>query len=65
MLPYGQIYHRNTQVPISTIIHLNDETEIQNELLRWFKVKLREAQYVQVAVRESSSSSLSQDLWQY
>lgn len=52
MLPYGQVYRRNTRLPIVTIIGKHDEAEIHAELLKWFKVKLREAQYVQVAVRK-------------
>lgn len=52
VLPYGQVYRRNTLLPIIAIIGKNDEADIRSELSKWFKVKLREAQYVQVAVRK-------------
>ena len=53
VLPYGQVYRRNTRQPIISIINADNEYEVHERLLAWFKVKLREAQYVQVAVRRS------------
>lgn len=50
MLPYGSIYRRNTLLPIIFIVEQDDVLERQIAIERWFRVKLREAQYVQVAV---------------
>ena len=50
MLPYGSIYRRNTLLPIIFIVEQDDVLERQTAIKRWFRIKLREAQYVQVAV---------------
>lgn len=50
VLPYRELYRINTLSPISSIVTKNDEVEINADLNHWFKSKLKEAQYVQVAV---------------
>lgn len=56
-LPYGHIYRentRNTRNPIISIVDNDDEILILQEVTEWFKVKVREAQYIQVAVSTSA-----------
>ena len=55
VLPYGHIYRAHTREPIVAIIEEEDETEVRNKLNKWFKSKLQEAQYVQVAVRDPTN----------
>ena len=61
MLPYGHLYRAHTRGPIISIIEEDDELEVRAKLIRWFHLKLREAQYVQVAVREWRIRLLFQD----
>ena len=53
VLPYRYVYRRNTQLPITSIVTKDDEIDIRLELFRWYKLKTKEAQYIQVAVSAS------------
>ena len=48
--PYRLVYHRNTHDPIVAVLDTNSSTDCKIKLEIWFHLKLREAQYVQVAV---------------
>ena len=51
VLGYASIYRRNTLDPIHRIINTGDDDEAtKEEIERWARAKLKEAQYVQVAV---------------
>ena len=50
LLPCLQAYQRDTLLPIIFIIEKETEVEVHYELAKCFKIKIREAQYVQVAV---------------
>ena len=50
VLPYSNIYRRNTHDPLISIMEQNNDTATVSELQRWAKRKHGEAQYVQVAV---------------
>ena len=50
VLPYGNIYKRNTHDPLQSIKEQPDETTAATELQQWASRKLSEAQYAQVAV---------------
>jgi len=52
--PYFRIFNRNTRRPLKELAETTDETRIKEFLLRWTVLKLREAQYVQVAVSHPS-----------
>ena len=49
-LGYASSYRRNTLSPIRRIINTVDDDATKEEIDRWSRSKLKEAQYVQVAV---------------
>lgn len=48
--PYRFVYFRNTHDPIVTILNTTDGVNCLIKLKLFFKLKLREVQYVQIAV---------------
>ena len=51
--PYRFVFLRNTYDPIALALKARDTEDCRSQLESWFKLKLREAQYIQVAVGSS------------
>ena len=58
VLAYGSIYSRNTLKPIQRIIDSSDEASLKDEMKQWTSSKLKEAQYVQVAVSSKAGQEI-------
>ena len=66
ILPYKVFYNRHTREPLNLVASSVDVTTCQIHLESFFRAKLREAQYVQVAVSISLlSNQLSPSLNRY
>ena len=52
-LPYGFFYDRNTRTPLTNIAASTNPADCRSHVEAFFKAKIREAQYVQVAVRDT------------
>ncbi|MCJ1456296.1 hypothetical protein MMC28_006656 [Mycoblastus sanguinarius] len=63
LLPCLQAYQRDTLLPIIFIIEKETEVEVHYELAKCFKIKIREAQYVQVAGAILFTSTISCLSW--
>ena len=50
VLPYSNIYKRNTRDPLILIMEQDNDTAAVSELQRWAKRKHGDPQYVKVAV---------------
>ena len=48
--PYRLFYYKNTRDPIQKIVSSRDKETTQNEVNRWLKLRLKEAQYVVTGV---------------
>ena len=57
IFPYRFVYQRNTHNPIVAVMDTTSSTDCKAKLEIWFKLKLREAQYVQVAVGPPDSAA--------
>ena len=51
--PYRFVFLRNTYDPIARALKSRDTEDCRSQLESWFRLKLREAQYIQVAVGSS------------
>ena len=52
VLPYGNIYRQNTRDPLAAFIRGDDNDAAFAAMKEWSEMKLREVQYVQVAVSQ-------------
>lgn len=59
ILPYRYVYRRNTRDPINEFLKVSG-SNCQTKLEIWLKLKLHEAQYVQVAVGSPDFACISQ-----
>ena len=50
VLPYRFVYRRNTEDPIDAVLNTTNSHDCKRELEKWFRMKMREVQYVQIAV---------------
>lgn len=55
LIPYRLVFRRNTRDPILAILSTTNSADCKEKVELWFILKLREAQYVQIAVSAPTS----------